>query len=164
MSDGTGTVTDIAHARSGSKRRASDGNVPNIELSSTEGTLRIGQILEEHRVHYRIVFEEIGTPVDKLRTFYDIFLAIRDVVIGACLVSHLHQDDPSLRVLTLSSQSLVLCQAHSSRCELRQHPSSSSAWTTTQGITCGSGIRKRHHYCDSTTRVSHCERSNIGKV
>jgi hypothetical protein len=84
-SDGTGRVTDITCGRSGSKRPASDGNV---ELSSAEGT---GKILEEHRVHYRIVFEEIGTPVDKLRTFCDIFLAIRDAVVGACFLSHLRQ-------------------------------------------------------------------------
>ena len=112
--DETGTVTDIARARSGSKRRASDGNVPNIELPSAEGTIRIGQILEEHRVHYRIVFEEIGTPVDKLRNFCDIFLAIRDAVVGACFLSHLRQDDRSLRASTPSPQSHVLCQAHSS--------------------------------------------------
>ena len=86
VSDGTGRVTDIAGPRSGSKRRASDGNVPNVERSSAEGTLRIGQVLGEHRVHYRIVFEEVGTPVDQLRNFCDIFLAIRDAVVGAYFV------------------------------------------------------------------------------
>ncbi|KAF9512938.1 hypothetical protein BS47DRAFT_1362840 [Hydnum rufescens UP504] len=44
--DGVGTVTDIHPVRSGSKRPASTmGNVPNIEVSSAEGTLRIGQFI-----------------------------------------------------------------------------------------------------------------------
>ncbi|KAF9517406.1 hypothetical protein BS47DRAFT_531815 [Hydnum rufescens UP504] len=80
---GVGTATDIAPSRSGIKRPAfSVGNVPNIERSSAEGTLRTGQLLKEHRVHYRIVFEEIGTPVHKLRTFCDIFLTLRDAVVA----------------------------------------------------------------------------------
>jgi len=72
-SDGVGGVEEIVPARSGSKRSASSmGNVPNIELPSAQGGLRIGQVLEEHRVHYRIVFEEIGTPIHQLRTFSEI--------------------------------------------------------------------------------------------
>jgi hypothetical protein len=49
--------------------------------------MRIGQVLEEHRRHYRIVFEEIGTPIYQLRTFREIFVTLRDVVVGGCVAS-----------------------------------------------------------------------------
>ncbi|KAF9516716.1 hypothetical protein BS47DRAFT_627052 [Hydnum rufescens UP504] len=81
--DGAGTVTATLPTRSGSKRSASSmGIVPNIELSSAEGTMRIGQVLEEHRDHYRIVFEEIGPPIYQLRTFHEILVTFRDVVVA----------------------------------------------------------------------------------
>ncbi|KAF9520929.1 hypothetical protein BS47DRAFT_416327 [Hydnum rufescens UP504] len=80
------------------------GNVPNIELPSAQGGLRIGQVLEEHRVHYRIVFEEIGTPVHQLRTFSEIFVALRDAVFALKAmfsVKYIHRDVSSSNILLL---------------------------------------------------------------
>jgi hypothetical protein len=80
-SDGVGGIEEMP-ARGSKQSASSMGNVPNIEPPPPEEDLRIGQVLEGHLVHYRIVFEEIGTPIHQLRTFSEIFVALRGAVFG----------------------------------------------------------------------------------
>ncbi|KAF9520925.1 hypothetical protein BS47DRAFT_1481235 [Hydnum rufescens UP504] len=84
-SDGVGRIEEMP-ARGSKQSASSVDNVPNIDPPPAEGGLRIGQVLEEHRVHYRIVFEEIGTPIHQLRTFSEIFVALRDAVFARGLL------------------------------------------------------------------------------
>jgi hypothetical protein len=82
----------IHQANLSDQSQGSVGSIPDIAENRVRRAVHPRNKCPSFRVHYRIVFEEVGIATDYLSKLPSVYQALRDSVKGKCLESH-----PSLR-------------------------------------------------------------------
>ncbi|KAG8728726.1 hypothetical protein FRC11_010327, partial [Ceratobasidium sp. 423] len=95
-------TTESQSQKTSSTSRHGVGRGNDVPGSKLEGHRDFGYLSKHPRLHYRIVFEEIGDPVHDLRHFNKIFLAIQggwEGLHALHLCLHVHRDVSSGNIL-----------------------------------------------------------------